>query len=147
MINFGWDERGFARKTGIAEIDRLLGSGGLQDAQDCGYVPTLLLDSMNVDTRKRFLAPSPRADEQFRVGRIYLMSGAVLERGKNWVGVWACTRLPDSHREPCNGSCRCCDGDQQCEGQSTCPEHCPMSVDVARRLGMLAEHPCAASAA
>jgi hypothetical protein len=140
VINFGWDENGHARKTGIPGIDKVLGAGDLQDAQNCNYPPSGVIAETDVDES------SSTSMDQYSTGRITLKSGAILERGRSWVSVWACTRLPDSHRDPCNQSCRCCQTGSggYCEGQSTCPEHCPLSADVARQLGMLAEHPRAA---
>jgi hypothetical protein len=142
-MNFGWDKHGFARKTGVPEIDSVLGGGDLQDAQDCNYAPVGVLADLGVDVSHG--AP----EDQYAAGIIWLESGAVLERGRSMASVWACTRLPDGHREPCNGSCRCCQAGTggHCEGHSTCPEHCPISRDTARAAGMLAERPCAANAA
>jgi hypothetical protein len=136
-MNFGWDERGFVRATGVLEIDRVLGTGDLQDAQDCNYTPAGVLAEMGVDE-----AYGPALD-QYDTGRIVLQSGAVLARGQSWLSVWACTRLPDGHRDPCNGSCYCCQfgSHGQCEGQSTCPEHCPISVGQAAAMGILASRP------
>lgn len=81
----GWDEHGFAVKTGLP-IDKYLGSGDLQDAENCGYAPTSVLAELGVDTSQG----DPQI--QFRDGRIVLLDGTVLER-RGWF-VWAVTHLP-----------------------------------------------------
>lgn len=132
--NFGWDARGFRRPTGIDTLDRSLAE--IQDGQDCGYAPAATLAEIGVD----YAHGDPQI--QFRDGRIALTSGAILSVGQSWRSVWACTRLPDGSREPCNGSCWCCHHPGgQCEGQSTCPEHCPISVGQAAAMGILASRP------
>lgn len=115
-MKFGWDEYGFARITGIPEIDAVLGAGDIQDAENCNYPPSGVLAELGVDEKYGTW------DAQWANGRVHLASGAILERGQTWRGVWACTRLPDGEREPCNQSCNCCltDGSRgHCDGQST----------------------------
>lgn len=83
----GWNEYGHAAPTGLP-VDRYLGRGDLQDAENCGYAPTSVLAEMSVD---------PTLDDamdQFRDGRIVLLDGTVLERGGTLNCVWAVTRLP-----------------------------------------------------
>lgn len=82
----GWNEHGHAVLAGTA-ADRWLGSGELQDAENCGYVPHSLFAEMGVDA-----AAGPPAD-QFHAGRMTLLSGAVLERGGTLNSVWAVTRV------------------------------------------------------
>jgi hypothetical protein len=140
-MNFGWDSHGFARRTGVPEIDNALGAGELQDAQDLNLHGCLVevVRGLGVDMNH-----GP-ADQQVTAGRVWLASGAILERGHSWRSVWACTRLPDAVRPGCNGSCQCCAGHQGwCEtGAVSCPEHCPIGMKEAGRLGMLAERPVA----
>lgn len=83
----GWDEHGHAVKTGLP-IDEYLGSGELQDSEDCGYSPIYVLSRMGADRRYGVSA------EQYRKGRIHLKDGTVLERGGTLGCVWAVTRLP-----------------------------------------------------
>lgn len=85
----GWDEHGFAVKTGLP-IDQHLGRGELQDASDCGYAPVQLLAELGVDTAHG----DPQV--QFRDGRIVLLDGTVLECGSTLSSVWAVTRLRGS---------------------------------------------------
>lgn len=85
----GWTEVGHANKTGVPEIDSLLGRGDLQDAEDNNYVPKeTWFQEIGVDTIYS------SGIEQFLVGTILLRSGAVLER-RGWMNVWGCTKLPD----------------------------------------------------
>ena len=83
----GWDEHGHARPTGLP-VDRYLGSGDLQDAENCGYAPVAVLRELGVD----YAYDDPQI--QFRDGRIVLTDGTVLERGGALGCVWAVTRLP-----------------------------------------------------
>lgn len=83
----GWNEFGHARKTGLP-IDKYLGSGDLQDAEDCGYAPVSVLAELGVD----YAHGDPQI--QFRDGRIVLLDGTVLERGGTLDCVWAVTKLP-----------------------------------------------------
>lgn len=83
----GWNEQGHAVKTGLP-IDRHLGSGDLQDAENCGYSPTSVLAELGVDT-----AHGEPLD-QFRDGYITLLDGTWLSRGGALNSVWAVTRLP-----------------------------------------------------
>ncbi len=83
----GWDEYGHARPTGLP-VDRHLGGGDLQDAEECGYAPTSVLAEMPVDEAHG----DPMT--QFRDGRIFLTDGTVLERGGTLNCVWAVIRLP-----------------------------------------------------
>jgi hypothetical protein len=61
----GWDEHGHARPTGLP-IDRYLGSGDLQDAEDCGYAPVSVLAEMGIDYSHG------DSQIQYRDGRIVL---------------------------------------------------------------------------
>lgn len=83
----GWDKHGFAVDTGLP-IDRYLGSGDLQDAENCCYAPVSVLAELGVD----YAHGDPQI--QFRDGRITLLDGTVLERGGTLNCVWAVTRLP-----------------------------------------------------
>lgn len=83
----GWNEHGHAVMTGT-DLDQWLGSGELQDAENCGYVPTALLAQLGVDETQGHPL------KQFRTGRIVLLSGAILERAGTLNAVWAVTRLP-----------------------------------------------------
>lgn len=83
----GWNEHGHAVMTGLP-IDRYLGSGDLQDAENCGYAPTSVLAELGVDTT--FGDPQV----QYRDGRIRLLDGTLLERGGTLNCVWAVTVLP-----------------------------------------------------
>lgn len=83
----GWDEHGFAVMTGLP-IDRYLGQGDLQDAENCNYAPVSVLAELGVDTSHG----DPQV--QFRDGRIFLLDGTVLERGGTLHCVWAVTVLP-----------------------------------------------------
>jgi hypothetical protein len=89
----GWDEHGFAVKTGSV-LDSYLGRGDLQDAENCGYAPTSVLAELNID------AAYGTPEFQFREGRIWLADGALLERGGTLNCVWAVTRLPHPQRDP-----------------------------------------------
>ncbi len=84
----GWNEHGHAVKTGLP-VDGFLGSGELQDSEDCGYSPVYVLSRMGVD--KSHGGPGT----QYRLGRIHLTDGTVLERGGTLNCVWAVVRLPD----------------------------------------------------
>jgi hypothetical protein len=83
----GWNEYGHAVKTGLP-IDKYLGSGDLQDAENCGYAPVSVLAELGVDTT--FGDPQI----QYRDGKITLTDGTVLELGGTFRAVWAVTRLP-----------------------------------------------------
>lgn len=83
----GWNEHGHAVKTGLP-IDKYLGSGDLQDAENCGYAPTSVLAELGVDTTHG----EPLA--QYRDGHITLLDGTWLSRGGTLNCVWAVTRLP-----------------------------------------------------
>lgn len=83
----GWDEHGHARRTGLP-IDRVLGAGVLQDAENCGYSPWPLLAELDVD--RTFGRPV----DQFRDGCLVLLDGTILERGGTLGAVWAVTRPP-----------------------------------------------------
>jgi hypothetical protein len=83
----GWDEHGFAVMTGLP-IDRYLGQGDLQDAENCNYAPVSVLAELGVDTSHG------DSQVQFRDGRIFLLDGTVLERGGTLHCVWAVMRLP-----------------------------------------------------
>lgn len=83
----GWNEHGHARPTGLP-VDRYLGSGDLQDAENCGYAPVSVLAEMPIDLSRG----DPRV--QFRDGRITMMDGTVLERGGTLNCVWAVTEGP-----------------------------------------------------
>lgn len=83
----GWNEHGHAHMTGTS-IDRYLGRGALQDAENCGYAPVTVLAELDVDTSHG----DPQI--QFRDGRIVLRDGTVLERGGTLNCVWAVTALP-----------------------------------------------------
>lgn len=83
----GWDGYGHAVPTGLP-IDRYLGSGDLQDAENCGYAPVAVLREMGVDHAHG----DPQI--QYRDGRIVLLDGTVLERGGTLNCVWAVTGLP-----------------------------------------------------
>lgn len=89
----GWNEHGHAVRTGLP-IDQHLGSGDLQDAENCGYAPVAVLAEIGVDTT--------HGDRQiqFRDGRIVLTDGTVLERGGTLNCVWAVTRLPGQRGGP-----------------------------------------------
>ena len=84
----GWDEYGHAVMTGLP-IDKHLGAGGLQDAENCNYAPVSVLAEICVDQSHG----DPQI--QFRDGRITLVNGTVLELGGTLHGVWAVTRLPN----------------------------------------------------
>ncbi len=84
----GWNSHGHAVKTGLP-IDRHLGAGELQDAENCGYAPAALLAELGVD----YSHGDPQV--QYRDGRIVLLDGTVLERGGALGCVWAVVRLPD----------------------------------------------------
>jgi hypothetical protein len=83
----GWNEHGHA-VLGGSRVDRWLGSGELQDAENCGYDPASALTEMGVDESVG------AAHEQYRAGRITLRDGTVLERGGTLGAVWAVSRLP-----------------------------------------------------
>lgn len=83
----GWNEYGHAVKTGLP-IDRYLGAGDLQDAENCNYAPTSVLAELGVDESHG------AALDQFRGGRIVLLDGTVLESGGTFNCVWAVTGLP-----------------------------------------------------
>jgi len=121
-MTFGWSKHGCRRHTNIPAVDELLTL--LQDAQDCNYFPASTLAGFDLDKS----AGTPR--EQWSMGLIRLTSGAVLERGRSLGAVWACTRLPDGHRTPCNASC---------------PEHCSIGCETARAMGLDAKFPRAMS--
>ncbi len=78
----GWDERGHARTSGLS-LDRHLGAGELQDAENCGYAPVSVLAELGVD----YSHGDPQV--QFRDGRIVLTSGVILVRGGTLGCVWA----------------------------------------------------------
>jgi hypothetical protein len=78
----GWDEHGHARTTGLP-VDRHLGAGDLQDAENCGYAPVAVLAELGVD----YSLGDPQI--QFRDGRIVLTSGVILVRGGTLNSVWA----------------------------------------------------------
>lgn len=82
----GWDEHGYAVLSGLP-VDRYLGRGDLQDAQDNGYAPTSVLAELDVDRAHG----DPM--EQFRAGRITLADGTVLERRGLWF-VWGVAQGP-----------------------------------------------------
>lgn len=86
----GWNEHGHAVMTGLP-IDQHIGSGELQDAENCGYVPTALLAELGIDLNHG------DAQMQYRDGRMVLLDGTVLERGGTLHCVWAVTRLPREH--------------------------------------------------
>jgi len=83
----GWNESGHAVKTGLP-IDKYLGSGDLQDAENCGYAPVSVLGELGVDTSHG----DPQV--QYRDGRIVLLDGTVLELGGTFNCVWAVTTPP-----------------------------------------------------
>lgn len=83
----GWNEHGHAVRTGTA-VDRWLGSGELQDAENCGYDPSSVLAEMGV------AESVASALEQYRAGRLVLLDGTVLERGGTLGAVWAVTHVP-----------------------------------------------------
>lgn len=83
----GWDRFGHAVKTGLP-VDRYLGQGDLQDAENCGYAPVSVLAELEVDVS----LDDPQI--QFRDGRIVLVDGTVLTRGGTLNCVWAVTGLP-----------------------------------------------------
>lgn len=83
----GWDQYGHAVKTGLP-IDRYLGSGDLQDGENCGYAPVSVLAEIGIDTDQG------DAQIQFRDGRIVLLDGTILTRGGTLNCVWAVTCLP-----------------------------------------------------
>lgn len=87
-VGLGWDKHGHAVKTGLP-IDKHLGSGDLQDAENCGYAPVATLSQLGVDTAHGDM------QIQFRDGRIVLLDGTVLERGGTLNCVWAVTRRPN----------------------------------------------------
>ncbi len=93
MALTGWNEHGHAVKTGLP-IDRHLGSGELQDAENCGYAPVALLAELGVD----YAYGDPQI--QFRDGSIFLTDGTVLELGGALRAVWAVTRLPGPAATP-----------------------------------------------
>lgn len=98
----GWDEHGHAVKTGLP-IDRVLGSGDLQDAENCGYAPVSVLAELGVDTSHG----EPLA--QFRDGYITLLDGTWLSRGGTLNSVWAVTRRPATPEVQC--------GDESAHGE------------------------------
>lgn len=77
----GWNEHGHARTSGTW-ADRLIGSGALQDAENCGYTPSDLLAEIGSD------------EGQHRAGRIVCADGTVLERGGTLNSVWAVVGIP-----------------------------------------------------
>lgn len=83
----GWDAHGHAVKTGLP-IDEHLGVGELQDSEDCGCSPIYVLSRIGVD--RSYGVPAA----QYRLGRIHLTDGTVLERGGTLGCVWAVVRLP-----------------------------------------------------
>lgn len=83
----GWNEHGHAVKTGLP-VDRYLGSGDLQDAEDCGYAPVSVLAELGVDTTYG----DPLL--QFQDGYITLLDGTWLSRGGTLNSVWAVARVP-----------------------------------------------------
>lgn len=83
----GWNEHGHAVKTGLP-VDKHLGRGDLQDAENCGYAPVSVLAELGVDRAHG----DPQV--QYRGGRIVLTDGTVLERGGTLNCVWAVTGLP-----------------------------------------------------
>jgi hypothetical protein len=137
----GWDERGLARRTGVEDIDRAIGAGWLQEAEDLGLHTSAVLGLSDLGVDLAYGS----ADAQYSAGLVLLADGARLERGRSFGAVWACTRLPDSIRPGCDGSCRCCGGNPgSCEtGQMTCPEHRPVPREEAARRGLLASRPYA----
>ncbi len=84
----GWDEHGHARPSGLP-LDRYLGAGELQDAENCGYAPVKVLAELDVD--RSYGDPQV----QFRDGRIVLTDGTVLARGGTLNCVWAVVTMPD----------------------------------------------------
>lgn len=83
----GWNEYGHARMTGTA-IDKYLGRGDLQDAEDCNYEPTSVLADLDIDPAYG----DPRT--QFRAGQISLRDGTILQRGGFLGCVWGVAYLP-----------------------------------------------------
>jgi hypothetical protein len=83
----GWTEHGYAETTGLP-IDKYLGHGDLQDAENCGYAPVSVLAELGVDYNHGHPL------DQYRDGRIVLLDGTVLTRGGTLNCVWAVTRLP-----------------------------------------------------
>lgn len=89
----GWNEHGHAVMTGLP-VDKYLGHGDLQDAENCGYAPVSVLAELGIDRAHG----DPQV--QYRDGRIVLTDGTVLERGGTLNCVWAVTRLPGSTPVP-----------------------------------------------